>query len=200
MKTYLGMNSFYYWNVHELSFVENVFPYALFEIRTKAKHKHKHMRSVVPHITGCSCWMSLSHSDCPLVVSCVSHTLQLTWLWQWITMNSYFVLDNSCVMYCALKPYSGTIWEKHQQAAKRRRLSHIVHWSAQLAKSWLQSLPSLWNVLHHISKDKSIIQVLWSEPCRDLQSTVEKAKWISKKMDGKLYLEPSGNFLSWWKN
>lgn len=106
-----------------------LFPYALFETRTKEKAQAQTQRPVVPHITGCSCWMSLSHSDCPLVVSCVSHTLQLTWLWQWITMNSYFGLDNSCVfkrMYCALKPYSGTIWEKHQQAAKRRRLFLIL--------------------------------------------------------------------------
>lgn len=154
--------------------------------------------------------MSLSHSDCPLVVSCVSHTLQLTWLWQWITMNSYFGLDNSCVfkrMYSALKPYSCTIWEKHQQAAKRRRLFLILSTDQHSGQSPdCNHFPAFW--MYCATSQKSIIQVLWSEPCRDLQSTVEKAKWISKKMDffflslffGKLYLEPSGNFLIWRKN
>lgn len=73
------------------------FSYSLFEIITE-ENKHKHRRPlVVPHTTGRSGRMRLSHSDCPLVVSCVSCTW--TWLRPRTTINTRFALHTSYVPF-----------------------------------------------------------------------------------------------------
>lgn len=74
------------------------FSYSSLEVITKDNNKHKHRRPpVVSHITGCSSCVSFSHCDCPLVVSCVSHTW--TWSWQQTTINTCFSLHTSYVTF-----------------------------------------------------------------------------------------------------
>lgn len=147
------------------------FLYFFFALLDRRKKKNKHRAdhiwglSLSLTITGCNCEMGLSHSDCPLVVSYVLHTLQVMWLWLWRTTNEYFGLTTSCVKFSERSNvlYIKTlIWSNLVNAptnSKREEAySHCPLTStAQRAKSQLPSLCSHLDALHHISKDMCII-------------------------------------------
>lgn len=122
------MNSFYYWNVHELSFVEtklpcDFFPYALFEIRTKEKAQAQTHEACCPsQWLPSSGFLCFTHITVDVVVTVDDNEFIL---WTWVLTCDVFKR-----MHCALEPYFGTtgilVWEKHQRAAKRRRLFLIL--------------------------------------------------------------------------
>lgn len=171
-----------------MSIAVRLFSYILLDIITK-ENKDKHRKPlVVPYITDCSGSMSLSHSDCPLVVSCVSHTW--TRLCTRTTISTCFALHTSYVTFS--KGHILRLTLKNNNIRQKAGDFPVVHWSAQLAKSQLQWLPSLLDVLHHISKDRSSfcgvsLVERSSKQCREGKVNL-KEDGFSFSFSGKLYL------------
>lgn len=105
--------------------------------------------------TRSSCWMLLSHSDCPLVVCCVQSTYGQQWWESIFQLNIWLVKGFKYKVVCtALKHYVNLVPSgkcRTLTAKGRRRLPHVVHWPAQQAKpslpspaNHLDALPHFW--------------------------------------------------------